>query len=653
MKIAKSAICAVLAVLTLLCGLATSDFSVAGQDGSTYFFYMPDSWKDVHNDYYDGNSLDSCMISVAWISLPSYQKKYVEVQRCNDAPNVFSFFIPREAAEFIIGNAVDPYSTDDKSRCISTTVIKNYSEDQNEYEGNDFSTFWINRYEQNKNVIFIVDPDSETINSDGSRSFQSSNFYYYGNGKYGRYKTLAEADYKFFSEGAFPTENPEFVPDPSQYNEEDYAVYFDTAGAWDSVDSLKCKLYSLNGGEYIIQNDEVCSCSRVTENLYKYDLSKVVKLKTDGVYEICFQDSDRRTITVTLGAECVGDTVYLTNEMFAYPDNPYVDYYVCKWRKNSGKYGFPYGISLKGDVYGECFRKGENKNIVIARWVFQNLGPNSKKTDALEKVYRYFNISTEEESADIFDRVLLMYGENLSSKKKELYRNIIVKSVYNAFPYLPEPEDFPNVNSVVKLSDATTVVGGLATVNVSISDNPGLTGASLEIRFNRKVMKLIEVQDGEILGKAVHSNDYDVPYKLLWENDNSKTDFKKNGVIARLTFRVFDSTDAGDYPVQVYYNYENSDIINAKAKKVKLNLRSSSIKVTEDYLPGDINGDGVVNNIDRAVLTRYVAGWDDYQEIVKPSADLDNDRKITALDRVILSRHLANWSGFESLPYNK
>jgi len=70
-----------------------------------------------------------------------------------------------------------------------------------------------------------------------------------------------------------------------------------------------------------------------------------------------------------------------------------------------------------------------------------------------------------------------------------------------------------------------------------------------------------------------------------------------------------------------------------------------------DYLCGDVNSDGKVNNLDKVILTRYLAKWNDYQNINTYAADVNNDGKVNNLDRVILTRHLAHWNEYSNLPY--
>ena len=65
---------------------------------------------------------------------------------------------------------------------------------------------------------------------------------------------------------------------------------------------------------------------------------------------------------------------------------------------------------------------------------------------------------------------------------------------------------------------------------------------------------------------------------------------------------------------------------------------------------GDINTDGLINNQDSTLLSKYIAGY--YVEISEETADVDADGYHTRRDAMILARYLAGWEGY-SLTYTK
>lgn len=68
-------------------------------------------------------------------------------------------------------------------------------------------------------------------------------------------------------------------------------------------------------------------------------------------------------------------------------------------------------------------------------------------------------------------------------------------------------------------------------------------------------------------------------------------------------------------------------------------------------LCGNVNGDESINILDAAVLTRYLAGWSGYEELVDlTAADTDGNGTVDVRDVAIIERHLAGWGGYENMP---
>jgi len=202
------------------------------------------------------------------------------------------------------------------------------------------------------------------------------------------------------------------------------------------------------------------------------------------------------------------------------------------------------------------------------------------------------------------------------------------------------------------VSSATANRGKQIKVSISLKNNPGIASATLRVKYNSDAMTLIGVEDAGNLGTTVHSDQLTNPYVLNWVNDTITENITYNGEIVTLTFLIADDAAFGAYAVNVYYDYDNYDIYNVDAQKVKLYSVDGTVNVV-DTIVGDVNSDGVVNNLDRMVLTRYLANWQNYTEdsIDKVAADVNSDGVVNNLDRMVLTRYLANWQGYDELPH--
>ena len=209
------------------------------------------------------------------------------------------------------------------------------------------------------------------------------------------------------------------------------------------------------------------------------------------------------------------------------------------------------------------------------------------------------------------------------------------------------PSDAPQI----VVESKTTSAGSTVAVNISIANNPGIVSMTLHVNFDSRV-ELVSVQDTGLLPGKVHSTVMLNPYTLAWENDSATQNYTGNGTLVTLTFNVPENLEEGDYAVSVSYDSEGYEIYDFNAEPVDFAVVNGKISVT-DIIYGDVNGDGKVNNLDRLILTRYLANWPDYPASrIKPGADTNADGKINNLDRLILTRHLANWPDYATLPWS-
>ena len=136
--------------------------------------------------------------------------------------------------------------------------------------------------------------------------------------------------------------------------------------------------------------------------------------------------------------------------------------------------------------------------------------------------------------------------------------------------------------------------------------------------------------------------------------DESYSITTENGNIVILTFEILEDAPLGKTPISVSYDYDDFDIYDVNGEKVAFATQNGTVDVATVLL-GDVNGDGIVNNYDRLLLTRWLAKWPEALEkgIIEAAADVNCDGKVNNLDRLILTRHLAHWAEYATLPYTK
>ncbi len=218
---------------------------------------------------------------------------------------------------------------------------------------------------------------------------------------------------------------------------------------------------------------------------------------------------------------------------------------------------------------------------------------------------------------------------------------------------------------VVSIVDRNAIAGGEVYVAVSLQNNPGIIGMSLNVTYDESVLELIGVEEityetiewgklvkKPVLGHSAHNPSLSSPYILWWNNGSAKENFMVEGSVTLLKFKVSPDAPNGDYTVSVSYN--EGAITNYDNENVKFYTESGTITV-KDALIGDINGDGKLSMADVTLLVRYTVDkdWKDVKQTILSDlaiCDVNGDGYINSLDAMTLERHLAGWEDYAVLP---
>jgi len=134
----------------------------------------------------------------------------------------------------------------------------------------------------------------------------------------------------------------------------------------------------------------------------------------------------------------------------------------------------------------------------------------------------------------------------------------------------------------IVVSDVKAEAGSTAAVSISLENNPGIVSMTLQVAYDTNILTLVEVKDAGVFGVTNHKPELQNPYTLAWENDTALTDFTVTGTIVTLFFDVSATAEKGaTSTVEVSYNYEKNDILNAALDKVKFEIENGSVTVGE------------------------------------------------------------------------
>ena len=188
------------------------------------------------------------------------------------------------------------------------------------------------------------------------------------------------------------------------------------------------------------------------------------------------------------------------------------------------------------------------------------------------------------------------------------------------------------------ISSHEALAGETIQVTVSLENNPGLASAILNVSFDTSILTLQSVEYNTAMGgQTVYPQNMNSPVTLYWVSPFA--DMSEDCVFATLTFKVSENAKEGDN-TKVNISYDADNVYNLAEENVALNVKPGTVTVI-DYIPGDINGDGVLNNKDVTRLMQYFAGWD--VTVNTPALDVNNDGSHNNKDVTRLMQYLAGW----------
>ena len=193
----------------------------------------------------------------------------------------------------------------------------------------------------------------------------------------------------------------------------------------------------------------------------------------------------------------------------------------------------------------------------------------------------------------------------------------------------------------IYLSDEECYPGRTVALDVVIGENPGFTASIVTVSFDMDVLTLTRVEDGGKLGTPNHSDVIATDeYNLSWFNPLEEEDYTYEGCVATLYFEVAEDAEASEYTVEVTVQ----EAYNSELAEVAFTKGEGTVTVLEppDCIPGDVNGDLVVNRNDLLRLAKHFSGFE--VEIDEVASDVTGDGEVTRGDLLRLAKY---FSGFE------
>lgn len=201
--------------------------------------------------------------------------------------------------------------------------------------------------------------------------------------------------------------------------------------------------------------------------------------------------------------------------------------------------------------------------------------------------------------------------------------------------------------------------GDVVQITISIQDNPGVASIELNVLYDEAVLELTKVEKGTVvdvqgpLPEGAFGGFFDPVdayldpqpankdlSTLTWFKDTASTEPSNNtldGSFAVLTFKVKADAALGDTEVSVAFDAKNVHDIDEQP--VPFTVEAGKVTVFK-HLPGDVNGDGMVDISDVALLAAYVKAEGQGVTIVKAAANVNGEDAVDISDVALLAAYV-------------
>ncbi len=218
----------------------------------------------------------------------------------------------------------------------------------------------------------------------------------------------------------------------------------------------------------------------------------------------------------------------------------------------------------------------------------------------------------------------------------------------SSLPYAPLNQD--DIRARFSFNSVQAKAGERVELTLSLDTNPGIATADLDIEFDSNVLHLVDVVDNHLIEGATpaHSDRFEAPYRLSWENDLAKTDSLATGKLVTLVFEVDENATEGEYAVTVDPN--TAEVYSSSLNRADCFVSRGSVEVVKDEpLIGDVDGSGVVDIDDALLLQKHIAKYtdggrpliDESDEAVMNIADVNRDGILSVSDVTMIQQYIA------------
>ena len=218
---------------------------------------------------------------------------------------------------------------------------------------------------------------------------------------------------------------------------------------------------------------------------------------------------------------------------------------------------------------------------------------------------------------------------------------LAVLMIFNILPLSVFAGNTETQTMTASLTSASGMPGDTVEVKVELANNPGISSMKLFVEYDEN-LELTEVIFDERFGVYVSAH---TPYSnpQVLNLMSPLADISVSGTYATLKFKI--SEDAPDnYRADIELSYDPDNLFNGNFEPVELTTQGTSVNIYHG-IPGDINNDKQVTNLDAILLFRYSSGQDVSALVDESAIDVNADGKANNRDAILIFRYVSEWPG--------
>ncbi len=200
-----------------------------------------------------------------------------------------------------------------------------------------------------------------------------------------------------------------------------------------------------------------------------------------------------------------------------------------------------------------------------------------------------------------------------------------------------------NADAKVNVASVSANPGEIVEVPVTITDNPGVLGAILQVEYDEG-LTLVDAVKGDALAalSMTKPGSLSSPCKFNWDAVDIAEADVHDGTMLTLVFQVAEDVKFGS-ELHVAATASNGVFYDRNLSDIGVACTAGMVSVVS-YIPGDLNGDKVVDSKDVIQNQREIVGG--YEQIVNIVAgDVDDDCDVNSKDVILMRRFLVG--GYE------